>query len=132
MIVSGNILAIAYDTKKALIKELAKDIMMFGYKPKLIVDYERIAYVEEITNIRVTFDLKISASYEIEHFLDGDYIKYYYHDSGMNLLEVKFDDILPSYIRKTIESFGFKQSSFSKYYLGRKIMDSYMNLGGIK
>ena len=100
--------------------------MLYGYRPVIIVDYERIAYVEEIINVRVTFDLKISASYEIEHFLDGDYLKYYYHDSGINLLEVKFDDILPSYIKNLIESYGFKQSSFSKYYIGRRILDSYM------
>ena len=71
-------------------------------------------------------DMKISASYDLEHFLDRDYIKYYINPSGINVLEVKFDDILPSYIRKIVESYGFKQISFSKYYYGRKIIDSYM------
>lgn len=125
-ITSGNILDIVYDTEKKLIKEFAKDIMIYNYEPKVIVDYERVAYVEEITNVRVTFDMKISASYELDRFLDGDYTKFYLQESGWNILEVKFDEILPSYLRKLIESYGFKQTSFSKYYYSRKIIDSYM------
>ena len=105
-IVSGNITDLVYDTEKKLIKELARDMMFYDYKPKVIVDYERIAYVEEITNVRITFDLNISASYELEHFLDGDYTRYYVNPSGINVLEVKFDEILPSYIRNSIGTFN--------------------------
>ena len=125
-IISRNITDIVYDTNKELLKELARDMLIYDYRPKVIVDYERIAYVEEITNVRITFDMKISASYELEHFLDGDYTKFYIQETGENVLEVKFDDILPSYIRNIVESYGFNQTSFSKYYYSRKIIDSYM------
>lgn len=126
LITEGDILDLVYDTEKQLIKELAADMLIRDYKPKVIVDYERIAYVEEITNVRITFDMKISASYELDKFLDGDYLSYYVLPSGVNILEVKFDNILPSYIRNIVESFNFKQTSFSKYYYCRKIMDCYM------
>lgn len=125
-IVSGNITDIVYDTDKNLIKELARDIMLYNYVPKVIVDYERIAFVEEITNVRITFDTKISASYDFDNFLNGDYFKYYIQPSNQNVLEVKFDDVLPSYIKKIVESYEFKQTSFSKYYYCRRILDSYM------
>ena len=125
-IVSDNITDILYDTDKNLIKELSRDMLIYDYRPKVIIDYERIAYVEEITNVRITFDMKISASYDLDHFLDGDYTRFYINPSGVNILEVKFDEILPSYIRKIVESYGYKQTSFSKYYYGRKILDSYM------
>ena len=123
---ASNICDIVYNTDKKIIQELASDMLMYGYVPKLIIDYERIAYVEDITNARVTFDMKISASYDLGNFLSGDYTKYYINPCGINILEVKFDDILPSYIRKIVESYGFKQGSFSKYYYGRKKIDSYM------
>ena len=100
-------------------------MLIHNYIPKVIIDYERIAYVEEITNVRITFDMKISASYELEKFLDGDYQSFYLLPSGLNVLEFKFDEILPSHIRNIVESYSFKQSSFSKYYYGRKIIDSY-------
>ena len=124
--ITSDITELVYDTKKPLIKELARDMMIYNYKPKVIVDYERIAYVEEITNVRITFDMKISASYQLDEFLKGDYLKFYVNSSKENILEVKFDDILPSYIKNIIESYGFKQSSFSKYYFARKILNSYI------
>lgn len=125
-ILAGEILDIAYDTDKKLIQEFARDIMLYNYVPKVIVDYERIAFVEEITNVRVTFDTKISASYDIENFLNGDYTRFYIQPSSQNVLEVKFDDVLPSYIKKIVESYEFNQTSFSKYYYCRKTLDSYM------
>jgi hypothetical protein len=125
-IVNGNITDIVYDTDKNLIKELAKDMLIYDYRPKIIVDYERIAYVEEITNVRITFDMKISGSYDIDSFLDGNYTKFYIQQMGENILEVKFDDILPSYIRNIVESYNYVQTSFSKYYFCRRIIDNYM------
>ena len=125
-IISEDITDLIFKTNKELIKELAVDMLIHNYKPKVIIDYERIAFVEEITNVRITFDMKISASYELENFLDGDYQSFYVLPSEINLLEVKFDSILPSYIRNIIESYNFNQTSFSKYYYGRKIIDCYM------
>ncbi len=127
-IVNGDILDLTYDTEKALIKELAVDMLSKNYKPKIIIDYERIAYVEPITNVRITFDMKISASYELEKFLDGNYTNYYVLPNGMNVLEVKFDEILPSHIRHAVESYGYKQTSFSKYLYGRKLINNYIGL----
>lgn len=125
-IISGNVTDLIFDTDKKLIKELGVDMLIHDYRPKIIIDYERIAYVEETTNVRITFDMKISASYELENFLDGDYQNFYILPSGINVLEVKFNNILPSYIRNIVESYNFKQGSFSKYYYGRRIIDSYM------
>ncbi len=125
-IVSEDLVDLIFETDKKLIKELVIDMLTHNYEPKVIIDYERIAFVEEITNVRITFDMKISASYEIEKFLDGDYQNFYVLPSGLNVLEVKFDDILPSHIRNIVESYNLKQCSFSKYYYGRKILDCYM------
>jgi hypothetical protein len=125
-IINKDAFDLLFDTDKDLIRKLAIDMITKNYRPKIIIDYERIAYVEEITNVRVTFDMKISASYELENFLDGDYQNFYILPSGVNVLEVKFDSILPSYLRNIIESYSYKQGSFSKYYYGRKIIDCYM------
>ena len=44
-IVSGNITDLVYETDKNLIKELARDILLYNFKPKVVIDYERIAFV---------------------------------------------------------------------------------------
>ena len=123
LIVSSNISELMYDTNKDLIKELCVDMLMYDYRPKVIIDYERIAFVEEITNVRITFDMKISAAYQLDRFLLGDYNKFLVDTNNMNVLEVKFDEILPSYIRDIVESYGYVQTSFSKYMYGRKLMN---------
>lgn len=119
-ILSGDTYDLIFDTDKKLVKELAIDMLIHNYKPKVIIDYERLAYVEEITNVRITFDMKISASYELESFLNGDYQKFYILPSGVNVLEVKFDDILPSHIRNIVESYNFKQTSFQNIIMAEK------------
>lgn len=119
-IINGDSLNVFWKTDEKLLKEFIIDIINKGFKPKLIIDYERFAFVETITNIRITLDTNISASYDISNFLTGDYIKYPIQEKNYNVLEVKFDDILPGYIKNVFNSYNFNQTSFSKYYLGRK------------
>lgn len=125
-IISGNAFDLGLKSSKKLLKELAIDMLFYDFVPKVIVDYERIAFEEPITKIRITFDTKISASYELDSFLDGDYQSFYLFPRGENLLEVKFEDIVPSYIRKLIEKYSHNQISFSKNFYGRRIIDYYM------
>ena len=119
-ILKKEVYDLIYDTDKKLLKLFIIDIITKGFVPRVIIDYERIAFVEPIANIRITLDTNISASYEFDKFLEQDYNSFHFING--TLMEVKFDDILPSYIRNIIESFDFDRISFSKYYNGRKKM----------
>lgn len=119
-LISGNVSEIFWKTDKELLKRFCIDIMTKRFAPKVIIDYERTAYIEPISNIRITLDQNISASYAIEEFLTGNYQKFPIQEKQQQVLEVKFDEILPSYVRNIVCSYGFRQTSFSKYYLGRK------------
>ena len=119
-IMRGEVEEILWATEDELLKQFCVHILTKGFAPKVIVDYERIAFVEEITNIRITLDKNISVSDEIEHFFDGDYIRIPIQEKQRHVLEVKFDYILPGYIRNLITNKNLVQTSFSKYYLGRK------------
>ena len=39
---------------------------------------------------------------------------------GQTLMEVKFDEFLPEYIKETLELGKLSQTAFSKYYLCRR------------
>lgn len=97
-----------------------KDILSKLYVPKVIVDYERRAFVEEFNNVRITFDRNISVSKDIDKFLTRDYSSIPLLDNGQHVLEVKFDYMLPSYINKLVDIDELIQNSFSKYYLGSR------------
>ena len=81
---------------------------------------ERTAYGDEITNIRITMDEKISVSDDFDHFLDGDYIRCPVQERRKHVLEVKFDYVLPNHIKHIVTNRNLIQTSFSKYGLGRQ------------
>lgn len=126
IILSGDVSQLIWTTKKELLKRFCVDILTKNFSPKVIIDYERIAYVEPITNIRITLDTNISASYDFDNFLSHEYQNFPLQNRDDHILEVKFDYILPSYIRNIVCSYGFKQTSFSKYSNGMKKLDEVL------
>lgn len=123
ILVSGDVSTLLYDTDDELVRKFCVDILMHNYRPKVIIDYERIAYNEKNLNVRITIDKNISSSYEFNKFLSDKYIKFPLQNGKEHVLEVKFDDILPGYIKKILDSDCGSRISFSKYYNGRKMIN---------
>lgn len=87
--------------------------------PKVIVTYERIPFVYPGGNVRVTFDRNISSSGDISHFLRGDYGTRPVLAPGSNVLEVKWDEVLPLHIKEAMGLDTLVWTAFSKYYMCR-------------
>jgi hypothetical protein len=121
-LVTGNIHNVVWNTEEPLLIQFCMQCFCRDFRPKAIIDYERIAYLDEITNIRITIDKNISVGNDIDNFLISNYIHIPVQEKGMHILEIKFDYILPGYIRQIITNNVLVQTSFSKYYLGRQIL----------
>ena len=89
-------------------------------KPKVIVEYDRVPYVYQLGNVRITLDKNISSSNQIETFLDREIYKRPIMPAGWHVLEVKFDEFLPDYIKSTLQLDSLRQTAYSKFYLCRK------------
>lgn len=89
-------------------------------EPKVIVEYERVPYVGELGNVRITLDRKISGSADIMDFEKKRILTRPIMPSGQHLLEVKFDEFLPEYLYRAMQLGNLRQSAYSKYYLCRK------------
>jgi len=85
-----------------------------------IVEYERVAFVEEIGNVRVTLDRNICGTNRIERFFEENIFGVPALPKGMHILEVKYDELLPDYIKNVLRSVSLRRTSFSKYYYTRK------------
>lgn len=109
-------------------KQLFTEMLMKNMKPKVIVSYERIPYVYRVGNVRVTLDRNITASDNVKQFLEGGYYKRPILPSGQNVLEIKWDEVLPVYIKDGMKLDNLQWTAFSKYYLCRK----YNTNGGLK
>ena len=121
---AGDAAAVFWQTQDPVLQRFCLAVMERRFTPKVIIDYERTAFVEPVTNIRITLDRNIAASPWTERFLsESGYQSLPLQSGQCHILEVKFDDILPGYIRETVCSRDFQQTSFSKYYLGRKMVE---------
>lgn len=119
-IMAGNASEVFWQTEKPLLKLFCVRCMTGLLAPRAVIDFERTAYVEKITNIRITVDRNISVADDFDHFADGEYIRYPLQEAGWHVLEVKFDHILPAHLKHIITERHLIQSSFSKYSLGRR------------
>lgn len=86
--------------------------------PKTIVDYTRDPFVYSPGNVRVTLDYNIRTALSCAGFLDPGCITIPAGDP-VALLEVKWDEFLPSVIRDAVQLTGRRSAAFSKYQLCR-------------
>ncbi|MDO4796564.1 MAG: polyphosphate polymerase domain-containing protein [Coriobacteriales bacterium] len=116
-IVDGNTSWMAFD-KRPLVRALAADMACLGLRPRTIVDYVREPFIYPAGNVRVTIDRNIRTGLASTDFLNpqvptvpvpGDPI----------ILEVKWDDFLPSVVRDAVQLGARRTTSFSKYAICR-------------
>lgn len=118
-IYNGNVGDVYWQTDNSLLREFCLQVMLKRFSPKVVITYQRTAFLHYPGNVRVTMDRNISCSSQNNRFLDGDYTVIPVTGKGRHLLEVKFDQFLPDYIKQTIQLNTLEQATFSKYYMGR-------------
>lgn len=99
---------------RALVVELYSKMKGRGLRPKTIVDYTRIPFVYAPGNVRVTMDFNVRTGLRCTDFLNPNCITIPAGDPVI-LLEVKWDEYLPSNIRQAVQLPGRKSTAFSKY-----------------
>lgn len=97
-----------------LVKELYSKMKSQGLRPKTIVDYTREPFVYSAGNVRVTLDYDIRTGLLGTDFLNPDCITIPAADAPV-ILEVKWDEFLPSVIRDAVQLESRRTASFSKY-----------------
>lgn len=103
-----------------LLRKLTLQMLTQKLHPVVIVEYDRIPYVYQNGNVRITLDTNISSSKAITSFFDVSLPKRPIMPLGHQILEVKYDEFLPDFIYRNLQLNNLKQTAFSKYYLCRK------------
>ena len=84
-------------------------------RPAVIVDYVREAYIHQAEEVRITFDKQVRTGlYSVDMF-NPQIPTYPVFDDPVEILEVKFDEFLPSYIQSVLSSITAQRSAVSKY-----------------
>ncbi len=90
------------------------------YRPKVIIDYTRDAFVYDFFNTRITIDKDLHSNNS-----DYDLFSDNLHTipvilEGKQILEIKYEHVLPEYIHRTIQIDSAERFAISKYVLGRR------------
>lgn len=84
--------------------------------PSVLVDYVREAYVCNAGNVRITFDMKLSTSPQLDP-LGEKAVFYNVFEGGEVILEVKYDRFIPAHIEALLSGIPMTRESVSKFVL---------------
>lgn len=116
-----NILEGNYDlidtTKSKLLEEFVLKHRLHDIKPDVIVDYNRLAYIYPIEDVRITFDENIKSGRYNYDLFDKDIYLYDVLNNDEVVLEVKFNNEIPKHIVQIIETIPSIRLAISKFTL---------------
>ena len=112
-LILGEFIPISNDNPDVLNRFLIETRLAL-MKPRIIVEYERQAFVNEAGNVRITFDRSVSSA-NVEQFWNSDICSHSPISEPLNITEIKYDGVLPSHIRRLCENGHMRRTSFSKY-----------------
>lgn len=99
---------------RPLVQELYCKMRYQGMRPRTIVDYTREPFIFRPGNVRVTLDYDIRTGLDCTALLDPNAVTVPAGDAPI-ILEVKWDEYLPSVIRDAVSVPDRRVGSFSKY-----------------
>ena len=103
-----------------VLRKLTMQMMTRQMRPVVIVEYERIPYVYQNGNVRITLDMNVSSCSDVSKFLEEQLPKRPVMPMGQHLLEVKFDELLPDFIHRSLNLHSLTLTAYSKYALCRR------------
>lgn len=118
MILSGSMPSSAVNSE--LLEKFYLLQQQRNLQPKVIVGYERTPFIYSFGNVRITFDRNIGSSTDFAGFFDAYLPSRPILPFGKNILEVKYDELLPNFLYDAMNLGNLRQTTFSKYYLCRK------------
>ena len=89
-------------------------------RPKVIVDYEREAYMMVAGDVRITFDQSLKVGFNTNDIFSTNVVTYNVYDIGAMILEVKYDAFLPEHVRMLLDNCVTQyRQAISKYVICR-------------
>lgn len=107
------------DSGNALLTEFYCKLRYQRLRPKTLVDYWREAYIFPYGNVRITFDADVRTGLYTTELFGQDISTIHTGETGLLLLEVKYDRFLPDVIRHLIQTNTRQTTAFSKYAVCR-------------
>lgn len=108
------------DRPEMVCKQLYVKMRTGTFKPKTILEYDREAYVWEPGRVRITIDSNVRTGISSVDFLNFDLPMVNVINNNTAILEIKYDNYLPSHISNLLLINSRQKAAISKYVLGRR------------
>ena len=109
------------DNPEGLLLEFITNYKNKGLVPSVIVEYHRTAFTYPISDVRITFDSNIQSSLYNYDLFNTSYPRYNVDEPGKQVLEVKFNEILPLHIAHILNDIPACREAVSKFAICRSI-----------
>lgn len=104
---------------------LYSDMTLGGYRPAVIIEYDRCAYLYGEYNTRITIDRNVRSSELCLDLFERE-IPWIPTIDDQVILEVKFNEKLIEPIKRILAKYHLTNVSVSKYGSGRPILEQYI------
>lgn len=118
-LVSGNPAGL-FKAQNPLLQDMYVQMRTRLLRPRVLVDYEREAYIHPAEDVRITFDLTLRSGLASTDLFNPNLPTVCPHDRNVEILEVKFNNYLPDYINAILTGVEAERSAVSKYILCRR------------
>ncbi len=119
----GGDLRVLWGREDAFLGEFYVAARLGAFRPVVVVDYVREAYTYPLGNVRITFDKQLAAGFDVRHFFDREMITTGAMDGTEMIMEVKFDEFLPGFVRGLLVPTVPPRMAISKFALCRRLAD---------
>ena len=107
---------------KPLLQEVYRLMNNERLRAKVIVDYVREAYVCLYGNVRITFDKHLRTGLNGTNLFDPGLPTVSAFDNRIVILEIKYDEYLPEFVRTALQGENIHRQASSKYVICRKLL----------
>lgn len=109
------------DSPTGLLEEFITNSKTKHLVPSVIVLYHRIAFTYPISEVRITFDSHIQSGLYNYDLFDKEVPMYDISEPGKQVLEVKFNEVLPLHIANILNDIPSCKEAVSKFAICRSI-----------
>lgn len=102
---------------KSLLREFYVECMSHVLRPRTIVDYDREPWILDEGTVRITFDMDVRAAVGGFDIFDDTLPLLHVLKPGKCVMEVKFTEFLPQFVREVLPDRASEFTAVSKYVL---------------
>ena len=105
------------NTENPTLVEFERQLHSNLHKPKVLIEYRREGYETRLKNgLRITFDHKVKSAHSNDLFPKHSFFRE--HNPHLIIMEIKFKEDLPHWVKTIVHQYGLKIIANSKFTQG--------------